>query len=88
MLAKGELSEEVNMLKNAKGKDLIVYGGSEFVASLIGEGLIDEYHFFINPVMLGEGMMIFNRLKNMQKLRLIKSTGYECGITVLHYELI
>ena len=87
ILAKGNLTEEVNKLKSAKGKDIIVYGGSTFVASLISEGLIDEYHFFINPVMLGEGMTIFKGLQIRQYLKLIKSTGFECGIAVLQYEL-
>ncbi|HEY6626688.1 MAG TPA: dihydrofolate reductase family protein [Ignavibacteriaceae bacterium] len=41
-LAKGNLSEEVNSLKNQSGKDIIVYGGAGFVSSLIKENLIDE----------------------------------------------
>lgn len=87
VLAKGDLNEEVNKLKNAAGGDIIVYGGSSFVSNLIKEGLIDEYQFYVNPVILGEGMTIFGDVKERQQLKLIKSTGFECGITVLHYEL-
>ena len=55
-LAKGDLVNEVKKLKAQSGKDIVVYGGSSFVAALIKEGLIDEYQFYINPVVLGKGM--------------------------------
>ncbi len=87
VLAKGELREEVDKLKNSNGGDIIVYGGSIFVSNLIKENLIDEYQFYINPVILGKGMSIFDSVKKSLPLKLIKSTAFECGITVLHYEL-
>jgi dihydrofolate reductase len=86
-LAKGDLKEEVNNLKNSRGGDIIVYGGSNFVSNLIKGELIDEYQLYINPVMLGEGKHIFDKINSRQKLELIKSIPFECGITVLHYEL-
>ena len=59
VLAKGDIVEEVNRLKNQTGKDILVYGGADFVSSLIKENLFDEYNFFINPTGIGRGMMIF-----------------------------
>ena len=47
ILAKGDLVEEVNQLKNRPGKELLVYGGAGFVSSLIKHDLIDQYHFFV-----------------------------------------
>ena len=85
-LAKEDLVDEINQLKKQKGKDIIVYGGSGFVSSLIGEGLIDEYLLFINPTALGNGMTIFSSLKNKQNLKLKKSITFDCGIVVLNYE--
>ena len=87
VIAGGDLREEVNKLKNSPGGDIIVYGGSEFVSNLIKEGLIDEYQLYINPVILGKGKQIFNKVASRQDLTLIRSTQFECGITVLHYEL-
>ena len=87
-LAKGNLIDEVNQLKKQSGgKDIIVYGGSRFVSSLIAEGLIDEYFLFINPSALGNGMTIFNSLKSKQNLKLKKSIAFDCGIVLLNYEL-
>jgi len=85
-LAKGNLKEEVNKLKNQSGKDIIVYGGSSFVSALVKENLIDEFHLFINPVALGRGLPIFDQLENWQHLKLIKSITCDSGIVILHYE--
>ena len=87
VVANGDLIEEVNKLKNQKGKDMIVFGGGKFVSSLIKKGLIDEYHLFINPVALGEGMPIFQDLDHRQNVTLQNSQVFECGIVVLKYKL-
>ncbi len=85
-LAKGDLVEEVDRLKQAPGKGLVVYGGSEFVSALIEKGLIDEFHFFVNPVVLGKGVPVFNQLNAIQQLKLKRSKTYPCGIVLLSYE--
>jgi len=84
----GNLKNEINNLKNQNGKDIIVYGGSSFVASLVKENLIDEYHLFINPIALGSGVPIFDKLEAWQQLKLKKSITCDCGIVILHYDLI
>lgn len=85
-LAKGDLTEEIANLKKQHGKDIIVYGGAGFVSSLIKEGLIDEYHLFVNPTAIGNGMPIFKSLDRTQKFSVIQSKFYSCGITVLSYK--
>jgi len=85
-LAKGNLTDEVKVLKGQSGKDIIVYGGSSFVSALIKEQLIDEYHLFINPGVLGKGWRIFDHLENWQQLQLKKSMVYDCGIVLHCYE--
>ena len=87
IFAKGNLGDEINALKNQEGDDIIVYGGGSFVSSLINEGLIDEYHLFVNPAILGKGMPIFQSLSAKQGLVLKQAQGFECGITVLYYEI-
>jgi dihydrofolate reductase len=85
-LVKGNLSEEIKKIKEMEGKDIIVYGGAEFVSNLIAEDLIDEFHLSINPVVIGKGMSIFNKLSNKQNLKLIKSQKFDCGEVVLVYQ--
>jgi len=89
----GDLVTAIKNLKSRKlsgkeGKDMIVYGGAGFVSSLIKEGLIDEFNFFVNPVMINKGLRIFDLLEHRQKLSLISATAYECGISVVVYKLI
>lgn len=86
VLAKGDLAEEITNLKKQDGKDIIAYGGATFVSALIKQGLIDEFHLFINPAALGKGMAIFRELDGKQNLALVQSTSFDCGIVVLHYE--
>jgi dihydrofolate reductase len=85
VLAKGNIEDEVNQLKNQKGGDLIVYGGSNFVTNLIQHNLIDDYYLFLNPTALGQGkgLSIFS---GRTKLKLIKSQAFECGIVMLNYK--
>src|SRR5882762_10421829 len=79
----GPIVEAVNGLKNQPGKDIVVYGGATFVSSLIENGLIDEFNFFVNPVAIGEGRRVFGARK---KLKLTASTAYSCGIVVNTYQ--
>lgn len=85
-LAKGNLRDEVNKLKNQNGKDIIVYGGSSFVAGLVKENLIDELYLFVNPIVLGQGVPIFNKLAEWQSLKLVKTKAFKSGIVLLHYD--
>jgi dihydrofolate reductase len=86
VLAKGSLVDEITQLKKQAGQDIIAYGGATFVSALIKHGLIDEFHLFVNPTAIGNGMTIFKELERKQNLRLIKSRPFDCGIVVLHYE--
>jgi len=86
VLATGDIVAEITKLKNQDGKDIIAYGGAAFVSALIKHKLIDEFHLFINPTVIGSGMPIFDEIDTRLDLALIKSTSFECGIVVLHYE--
>ncbi len=84
-LAKGNIVDEINNLKNQPGKDIIAYGGATFVSSLIQNKLIDEFHLFINPAAIGMGLSIFKEVDGKQTMALVKATSFKCGIVVLHY---
>lgn len=81
----GNLSKKINELKNRKGKDIIVYGGDSFVASLIQHDLIDEYYVLASPASLGNGQQTFNPLKNELGLKLIECKPFDCGAVSFFY---
>ena len=86
VLAKGDLVDEITALKKQDGKDIIAYGGATFVSALIQEGLIDEFHLFVNPTAIGNGMTIFKEPESNQNLTFVKSISFDCGIVMLNYE--
>jgi dihydrofolate reductase len=76
----GALAAAVNALKKQPGKDIMVYGGANFVSSLISQNLIDEYYIFRKPIAIGNGLSIF---KEQKLLDLESSVTYKNG-TMLH----
>lgn len=86
-LAKGPLREEIMELKHREGKDMIVYGGCEFVSALIKDRLIDELFLFVNPMALGKGLSIFSNLEIYQHYHIAQVQKFDCGIVLLNYQL-
>ena len=78
----GDLATVVQLLKNQPGKDILVYGGADFVSSLISLNLIDEYYLIINPVAIGAGLSIF---KEQKILKLESSMAFKHGKIVNRY---
>jgi dihydrofolate reductase len=84
-LVKGDFVEEIKKLKKQNGKDIIVYGGTSFVASLIKARLIDEYHLLINPSILGRGKAIFKTIAHKESLALVGARAFNCGVVNVQY---
>lgn len=84
-LANSDAAAEIRVLKDQPGKDIVVYGGARFVSGLIKENLIDEYHLFVNPVLIGKGLSIFAEVNGYFQLSLAAAKPFDCGITVLEY---
>ena len=78
----GDLTSAVQALKKESGKDILVYGGANFVSSLISENLIDEYFIILNPVAIGKGLSIF---KEKKMLKLESSTPFKNGKMLIKY---
>lgn len=72
----GDLAAAVQALKQAPGKDIMVYGGASFVSALISLNLIDEYYLFLNPAVIGTGLSIFT---DKRFLKLDSSVSYKNG---------
>jgi dihydrofolate reductase len=53
----------------------------------MGENLIDEYWLFVNPILLGKGIPVFDRIKQRIGLVLIDTKVFASGITGLHYQV-
>ena len=52
-------SSAIARLKAQPGKDLIKYGTSRFDNTLVRDRLVDEFRFWIRPVVAGAGQRLF-----------------------------
>ena len=87
-LANKDFIGEINTLKSSDGRDIIAYGGSEFVSSLIKADLIDEYYLLVNPTAIGKGLTVFGELDAVRQLKLVEARQFDCGITLMQYNKI
>ncbi len=70
-LVSGNLEDEINLLKQKPGKDIIVYGSGRLVNSLIKSGMVDEYQLWLHPVVLGKGKPLFKNLHSRLHMKLM-----------------
>jgi dihydrofolate reductase len=81
---KGDLIEAVNALKGEPGGDIAISGSISIVRQLLGAGLIDELHLFIDPIAVCGGMRLFDEGPSVP-LRLIGSTTFSNGVLHVVY---
>ena len=65
---------------------MTILGSGSIVSQMAQAGLIDEYTFSVNPVVLGEGRTMFDGMKEKLALRRTKSRTFGNGNVVLSYE--
>lgn len=81
----GNLKELIFTLKSSHGKNIYCDGGAEIVNELLKENLIDEFIISVIPIMLGDGVPLFNKGRPELNLRLINSLHFDKGLVQLHY---
>lgn len=84
-LASLSLAEEISILKQQPGKDLVIYGSGSIVSKLTQLGLIDDYRLFFNPVLLGKGKPLFKDLKHRINLKLQEVRTFSSGVVLHRY---
>src|SRR5262245_40662313 len=85
-LVKGDLAAEIRKMKQSVGEDMVILGSGNVVSQLAEEGLIDEYHLVVNPIILGKGRTMFDGVKEKLRLKLIKTRAFGNGNVLLRYE--
>lgn len=83
-LVRENVNEEIIRLKHLPGKDIAIFGSSDFAVSIMP--LIDEYRIVVNPVILGCGKSLFHWLKERRCLKLIQTQVFKSGNVLLCYQ--
>ncbi|SDF64170.1 Dihydrofolate reductase [Mucilaginibacter gossypii] len=86
VISQANPGDEIRKLKQQAGGNISI-GGVNLPLQLIELGLVDEFHYVIHPVIVGEGRSLLEAagLKENVGLKLIESKILESGCIALHY---
>jgi dihydrofolate reductase len=84
-IARDVVPAEIHDLKAQPGGDLVL-GGANLAASFIRHDLIDEYRFYVQPVVIGQGRPLFQTPDIKINLRLAETRAFGSGVVLLRYE--
>ncbi|MCU4164800.1 dihydrofolate reductase family protein [Carboxylicivirga caseinilyticus] len=79
---------KVEEIKNSNEGLVWLVGGGQLNSLLLKNGLIDELILSLIPVVLGEGIPLFNIDSKLVKLILQKSKTYKTGIIQQYYQVV
>jgi dihydrofolate reductase len=75
---------EIARLKEQPGGDLVL-GGADLAATFRRHDLIDEYRFYVQPMLLGRGRPLFRDETPAERLRLAETVTFDGGVVLLRY---
>ena len=67
---------------------MVILGSGSIVSAFAKRGLIDEYSFMVNPIILGGGRSIFQGIKDRLRLKLLETRTFRSGNVLLHYQTV
>jgi dihydrofolate reductase len=85
-LIQGDVAEEVAKLKEQPGEAILKWGTGELDRTLVEHGLVDEFHFWYFPVIVGAGKHLFEGAGfDTTHLELAEVNRFASGIAVHVY---
>jgi dihydrofolate reductase len=84
-LINGDAAAQIAELKQRDGKNIGMTGSGTLVRWLLRQGLLDELHLYVFPVVLGPGKRLFEGEMDQLPLSLIGSETYSNGVLHLTY---
>jgi dihydrofolate reductase len=84
-IIRGDLGMAVERLKRESGKGLLA-GGMKLPLALAELGLIDEYEFVVQPMLVGHGPTLFAGLTKRIDLKLVSRLEFGSGAVAMRYE--
>lgn len=81
-----DLTPAINVLRERPGGDVLVWGSSQLVRSLMAADLVDEMNLMIEPIVLGGGKSIFPGDGAARPFTLVSAVTAKTGVQVCRYE--
>ena len=82
----GDPVAAVTELKADGEGNITMLGSGVLAQTLFGAGLIDHYHVFVHPLVLGTGKRLFRELAEPLPLQLVDCERTSTGVLLVHYE--
>ena len=80
--------EFIKDLKKQKGKDIWLIGGGLVNTMLLNECLIDELQIFVMPIILQDGIDLFQNFPNRTDLKQTETINHDSGAVEIKYEIL
>jgi len=78
--------EDIKTLKTSNGPNIQVWGSSQLIQLLLENGLVDELHLRVFPVILGEGKKLFKDGTIATAFTLTESKVTSKGVIIAYYQ--
>ena len=85
---KGDVVTEVSKLRQELDGDIVVYGSTRLVHTLMEHDLVDELRLTVYPVVLGSGERLFGETSDKIPMRLISTQTVGDSLALLTYERV
>ena len=83
---KGNVTDEIQRLKQQDGSDLQVHGSSNLIQTLLEHDLIDEFWLKIFPVTLGMGKRLFDKGAIPASFALVDPKSSPSGVLIANFK--
>jgi dihydrofolate reductase len=80
-----DVARRIEAIKQQDGNEILVFGSPSATHTLLQYNLIDEFWLFVNPILLGQGIPLFNNVSEKTPLRLVSSKTFANGVMCMHY---
>ncbi|SEN90122.1 Dihydrofolate reductase [Amphibacillus marinus] len=84
-LVSHSIKQAVQHEKMMPGGDLLL-GGAGVAGSFMENDLIDCYHLYVHPVILGSGKRFFPNIPELKQLNLVDHKAFQSGVVFLGYQ--
>jgi dihydrofolate reductase len=80
-----QIVAEMKKMKQQSGKNMTLLGSGSILTQFAEAGLIDEYQFMVDPVVIAGGTPVFNGVQHQLDLQCTLVKQFKTGVVLLCY---